>query len=430
MNEVRVSGPELVSDNEVAFRLQRRGEFGKAVGEVFTCRYSIPIDAVDPGILSVPLLGTLLPIAWFLDGIVRIDRVDRGFRDALPEIRAGLQSLFPQLELGGRLEADAVRSPDIEAPRERSLMLFSGGVDSVATYLRRTPHYLVTVWGGDVPVSSPELWLAVRSQVKEFADAEGATALTLRSNFGDGGFTNGTYLNHRFRPVIVNWGLEVQHGLALLSLCAPLAEAAKCSEAYIAASHTAAFGRPWGSHPKIDNRVAWSGARCFHDGYELSRAEKIRLITRHRPSVPLRVCRKGDAGQNCGVCEKCARTAVGLLVAGADPNKYGLPLDPERLVAIQQALETGRFRFRENERFMWEDLQKHAGQCETLKIDGAETFLEWFKGTSVEEWSERSARRYRFPDLVDRFVQRFLPSGMNRLLKRIYVRVSGLTGSS
>ncbi|MBK8447916.1 MAG: hypothetical protein IPL41_14855 [Micropruina sp.] len=37
----------------------------------------------------------------------------------------------------------------------------------------------------------------------------------------------------------------------------------------------------------------------------------------------------GTGRVNCGRCEKCLRTAGGLLLAGIDPTVVGLPIQPD-----------------------------------------------------------------------------------------------------
>lgn len=125
-------------------------------------------------------------------------------------------------------------------------------------------------------------------------------------------------------------GGGVQHGIGLLSLCAPVAYQQELSNLYIAASYTDDFGRPWGSHLTIDGKMAWSETDCHHDGFGLSRQQKLTLIVdaikRRDVKLPIRACWESTNGENCGRCEKCCRSIVGLMVAGVDPTEYGFPV--------------------------------------------------------------------------------------------------------
>jgi hypothetical protein len=84
----------------------------------------------------------------------------------------------------------------------------------------------------------------------------------------------------------------------------------------VAADQLAAFG----NHPLLDVGYSSSAIGILHHGLGISRQEKIWLLAqwpegrRH-----LRVCNTWPIPEgylNCGVCEKCLRTRVGLLVLG------------------------------------------------------------------------------------------------------------------
>jgi hypothetical protein len=79
---------------------------------------------------------------------------------------------------------------------------------------------------------------------------------------------------------------------------------------------------PYGTHPLLDPLYSSSDLRIRHDGIELSRLEKTRLIAGWDVALQnLRVCnqyRQYRSGRlNCGRCEKCVRTMLGLLAVGA-----------------------------------------------------------------------------------------------------------------
>jgi hypothetical protein len=76
---------------------------------------------------------------------------------------------------------------------------------------------------------------------------------------------------------------------------------------------------PEGTHPLSDHW--WSGDMCeiVHDGAEARRSRKIDVIASHPVALAhLRVCWRLDtSAYNCGMCEKCVRTMIGLHLAGA-----------------------------------------------------------------------------------------------------------------
>jgi hypothetical protein len=56
----------------------------------------------------------------------------------------------------------------------------------------------------------------------------------------------------------------------------------------------------------------------IHDGAEASRTEKIvrRIAGSALALETLNVCWEGEPGRNCGACDKCLRTMIGLELAG------------------------------------------------------------------------------------------------------------------
>lgn len=88
----------------------------------------------------------------------------------------------------------------------------------------------------------------------------------------------------------------------------------------------------WGSTRTTDEILAWAGVHCVHDAENLSRQDKAALLVNYsnKSSSPItvRVCySEVERDGNCGRCEKCYRTILNLVLSGADPRRYGLPMD-------------------------------------------------------------------------------------------------------
>lgn len=132
-------------------------------------------------------------------------------------------------------------------------------------------------------------------------------------------------LAHYKRFVDGAWYSSVGHGLGLLGLCAPMAYARGIEDLYVAATHWDGIDLEWGSRPDIDDYVRWSGTRCHHDAYELTRQERLDAIADYvetdAPDLQLQTCNVRMDG-NCGECEKCYRTAVGLRLSGLEPSDH------------------------------------------------------------------------------------------------------------
>jgi len=421
-NIVVIDGPHFTKSNILHFRLEREGQFKRAVGPQFFCEYNCDIDKVPTSLLNITILGTVLPIAWAIDGEVLIDQVDRQFYENLPKLREAIKTLYPNLTLKGTFTPENIISNEIKCDPDKSMSLFTGGIDSTATFINQksSVSHVVTIWGGDVPLSKKYAWDILLNKVSEFVQSNNVTSFTIKSNFASNEFIKLNYLNYRFRNVLHNWGIDIQQSIGMLSLCAPLSFISKSSIIYIAATHTKDFSEPWGSHPCIDNNMKWSGTHCLHDGYELSRVDKIKLIARKMPNLKVRVCSKGPKGKNCGHCEKCSRTIVGFLVAGADPNDHGLIATKETLLQIRKSLENGKFRLKANEYFMWHDIQYHTSNRPPVEFDGADEFFDWFSNTEIEHLISQSDRSHRFPDKVNQIAELILPQHVQTVIRDTY----------
>lgn len=212
---------------------------------------------------------------------------------------------------------------------------------------------LVTVWGADVRLSDEASWRQVSTKVDEFAENQEVHHSTIKANVRD--VADGYLVRSSLGAgVLTDWWANVQHGLALLGLVAPLTAARRTGTVYFPASHTEDFNAPWGSAPEIDNLVAWADVACEHEGFDLSRQDKLALIVRNSPDgVYLRVCPTSSTGRNCSACEKCYRTIAGLIVAGADPNAFGFECGPGLLEEARRALTSGELSIGEPTVFHW-----------------------------------------------------------------------------
>ncbi len=192
--------------------------------------------------------------------------------------------------------------------------------------------------------------------------------------------------------------MNLSHGLVLSGHCAPLSVVKNVGTVILASSFTRDFNYPWGSHPLLDNNICWGNTNVLHDGFDTTRQEKIGQIIKEygkeMGKFPiLKVCSKYQlCGRNCGKCEKCSRTIIGLLSEGIDPNKCGFNITSDSLKYIKKILQTGGFFGRRGmaERpaklinrlypiFEWEDIQKHMSENFDHNLYNSREFFEWFR---------------------------------------------------
>jgi hypothetical protein len=88
---------------------------------------------------------------------------------------------------------------------------------------------------------------------------------------------------------------------------------------------------PWGSHPLLDMHFSSADMRIVHDIFTLTRQERLKLVVGLDAALQhIRVCnnyRKYTKDMlNCGECEKCIRTMLGLLALGVLHKTDAFPL--------------------------------------------------------------------------------------------------------
>ncbi len=95
---------------------------------------------------------------------------------------------------------------------------------------------------------------------------------------------------------------------------------------------------PWGSHPVLHPYLSSSEVQGRSPYVEFSRLQRLALIANDRGARrQLRVCfASRDGALNCGVCEKCVRTRLGLLLCEADTQLgfTGPPVTPEVIARV------------------------------------------------------------------------------------------------
>lgn len=354
--------------------------------ERFFAEYSVPVTNIPGSILLIPFLATACPIAWAVHADVHVEMLDENFFYALKRIKLALQKFYPRMNFSGEVCTDTLETSQVGL-RNRSMCLFSGGIDSLATYVcheAETP-ILVSIHGVDAKIDVNKGWRIAEANLRDFSKRAGVELSVIRSNFY--AILDHLMLTTYNERLNGSWWGQVMHGLAFLGLCAPLAYVEGVGKLYIASSHTPEFRKPWASAPEIDSNLRWAGTKCIHDAYELSRQEKIQVISDYVQQghdwLIIRVCYKSHDGSNCSICEKCSRTIIGLILAGIDPSKHGFNISANMFRSIKKKLINDEWSFTDNDRFMWTDLQHHACFPRNVSDIEAREFMNWLSSTKI-----------------------------------------------
>ena len=399
MNRLTVTNIE-VEGNRLTINFKCKGQIRNFFNRYtkFIVEYDTSIQGVPEPILIIPFLATVTPIAWANQADIYVKTVDATFLQSLEPVRKTLQRFYPKMKFNGKIYSENVLSLPVNNPK-REMALFSGGVDSLTTFIRHQEKNPILVSVQDAHLvakrglSRDYEWMNVASEnIKRLFKSVKPEIRLIKSNwmFIPNFFSLGIYE----QKISGAWYLRVMHGLAFLGLCAPLTFVEKVDKLYIASSHTADEKIPCGSHPDIDNNVRWTGTNVEHDGYELSRQEKIFLIAdyirKSEPSLQIIACNDFNSrsrvgiGRNCNRCEKCNRTILGLEIAGIDPNEYGFSVNGETFLQMRKKIENRAWRFGDEEVYIWCDLQKHGSNARIVPHQEAQVFLDWLRKIDVE----------------------------------------------
>jgi asparagine synthase len=269
---IELSDPRLIDDSTVQVEFEVSRELSRyfRAGEL-TVSYDLSVRDVSPGILVIPLLANIAPLAWVFDAEIRTTVCDETYLRSLERVRVALQALYPGLPLAGAITASEAVAAQISAPNGAGL-LFSGGVDSTASAVahRDEDLHLFTV-------ILSERHNELSHNVHVLADALGASHHTIRAPILEE-LLDRQHLSQLFKKQFLDWWSGIQYGLGLTGLCAPPSKALDLGRIYLAGDSVLNKDHGWGSDPTTDNEIAWSGTHVSHDLQEESRLEKIERI--------------------------------------------------------------------------------------------------------------------------------------------------------
>ena len=261
------------------------------------------------------VLGAVMPAYWHNERRLAVAGslcpvLHDGLRVAMALLREWRGLARPPLIVEGTPRTVVSRTPD------RAGSFFSGGIDALATLRGNRLHYPrdhpasirdgIIVYG--LEVEQPEAFEKVLDNLAPIARDADVTLIPVYTNV------------RALEPSWIFW-----HEVSLGSICAAIAHALKrrLTLAYLGSSADIPhLDPPTGTHPLLDSNYTSGDLTFRHDGIALSRLSKARLVADWPIALDhLRVCNKVGAYRrgalNCGRCEKCVRTQLALLCAGA-----------------------------------------------------------------------------------------------------------------
>jgi hypothetical protein len=391
--------------------------------EPFFAEYSLDISEVPPGILNIPLLANLMPLAWAIDADVYVEELDSQYYESLLSIKGVIGQMFPQIPLKGRLFVERLVEYKPKKMMPRTAMFYSAGVDSIATFIRKRHEnpYFVTVWGADVFFNQTEFWQKVKTNAEEFGSKNGIESLFIKSSLRS--FINEDVISYYFGRYMSSWWHGVQHAMGLVGLCAPLAYSLHVTQFYIPSAVPTEQSKikAHGSSHLFDNKINWSGTTVNLEAKKLWRQEKLKLIADYirseDPQLQIRVCWRTPVYGNCNKCEKCARTITGLLLEGVDPNEHGFQVTPDSLEGLKSIIMPAWLSSTDYVFVEWDKIKLRSLQQMDQISPWYIPFFLWMQNTNIKQLKRKKKR-----SLKKVIVQR-VPSSVFMFIKRIMVRL-------
>lgn len=303
--------------SEARVRLVGEITYDDRPGQIEECWFDFPEPYRDSLSLSgTPWLACMLPLATTLGEPLRIGLpVDRLIYRNAYELLAIWKGWFPKLR-PTEVVADLV---DEEPLGRATGAFFSGGVDAFFTLLRNEGPYpealrvdeLICVGGFDIPLKNLDAFFRFRTAMAGVAERLGKRLIDVVTNMRE------------TRLEDANW-YDMLHGPGLIAVGLMLSPRYK--RLLIASASGYSFDEHAGTNPLTDALHSTSRTRVMTDGARFTRLEKTDFVGGSDVAMSaLHVCWAHAADDNCGACEKCARTMIPLELFGHLRNSKTMP---------------------------------------------------------------------------------------------------------
>jgi hypothetical protein len=372
-------------------------------------KYNLDISNVPLSILTIPFISNIGPIAWITDSVLIVNEIDQSFYNCIEDVKEAYQTMYPKVQFKGAITSAKIEK-NIYKPEKEAMQLFSGGVDAVATFIRirdKKPDIITEFGWLKQDNENNDVWETEKKITAKFAQNNSLDHHFIESNFGT--FINSKTLNDHFQGTLKdNWWHGLQHGLALISAAIPIAYLLKAKCIYIASSFSIDFKSACASDPTVDNLIRFASGFVFHDAYELNRQDKIKLIldyyNKSKEKAELKVCYENRLnGQNCGRCEKCLRTILGIVAEGGNPLEFNINVQENLSETVKGFLEQNIKSFTESKLYAWKLIRNRMLENKA-KVKYIE-LLNWFLEYNFEDQQMKSLLKYRivnFPRILNK----------------------------
>jgi len=364
--------------------------------------YNFGVEDIPKSILSIPFVSNVIPLMWITDSAIELDELDESFFECLNDLKAAYQAMFPSVKFNGAIMPKNIVSNSYVHEKEAA-SLFSGGLDALTTFIRikdKNP-LLITEYGWyENEITYSDVWEADKQNAVDFGKRYGLDNILIQSNYGT--FLKAEEIDIDFkRKLGDSWWHGLHHGLAIISAAIPIAYLLKVKCLYIASSNSPLYKVTCASDPTVDNKIKFASGKVFHDAYELTRQDKVKVVVdyslKSNEKLNIRVCFKNE--ENCCKCEKCLRTILGILAEGENPLNYGFNISDNMSDHIKKYLyQEVKFFTDTFITIYWNLIQNRMRENYSKIIN--EDLLDWFLDFDFVKERKRALLRYRIRNFM------------------------------
>jgi len=365
--------------------------------------YDVPVGEIDDSISYVPFVASVLPLAFLAGADISVRTIDAEYLRSVMLVQDQLKAWRPGVPFRTKIMAGEGKANSF-AVGGRGGLLFSGGLDSTASYLlhKDSISTLIMVGGTeDMPLTDLEYWRRVRSLTSSFAAKNGASLHSVESNWlkvlkmpelmRD---LSAPLVGPDHQEEIGNW--EGLFRITLLGLCSPVTAAEHLQSMLIASTLPLDVTRALGRHGVIEEILRWGDLTITRDTKDFTRQQKIGEVIApyldgNQEQIPLRVChpiryeknkrlrRKGML--NCSDCEKCYRTILGLVLDGVNPPRCGFERGSFDSKKVRQQIVDRKLLFTNATLALWTEIKQHVNDRPVQAVESnvwdCNDFFDW-----------------------------------------------------
>lgn len=356
----------------------------------FYAEYNRKVSKVPLSVLNIPALSSVIPFAWSVGCDLEIDELDETYFTGVENARLinHANSFLKPLSFDTELTVKKTATNEFGL-NGRNALFFSGGLDSMASYLLRRPHVTLMYWGYDIPLDWEVFWRKVK---REYRSVKPLLVKTNSLEMYDNEEVHGDI----GRKLPVDLWSSLAFSIHTFGVSAPLSVNRVDTLLMVSTYPSKWFNHPehaFMNRPQLyaNQHLGFADVKTYDVEHEYNRVDKVKRII--KPSFEeegyrtIRTCghiellkkRKYKKLLNCCVCFKCFRTIGNLVAGGVDPNLCGFHVDESTYRKIKSVLTSNVGNVKRIHAY-WRPIKEGIPLTIEDDFNGSQKFLRWLRG--------------------------------------------------